>query len=90
LSRQKSAPAAKGKAKPAKSAKPAKASAAGSSRPRGVYVQQPKSDVYVVLLGLSLFAVLLACLFLFLVFSKYDLKTKPTAMAVAQAATALA
>jgi hypothetical protein len=83
LSRQKSARAAKpdAKAKPAKAtAKPArvaKASAAG--RPRGVYVQQPKSDVYVALLGLSLFCMLLACLFLFLVWSRYELKTKPTA-----------
>jgi hypothetical protein len=31
------------------------------------------------MLGISLGAILLACLFLFLVWSRYELKTKPTA-----------
>lgn len=35
--------------------------------------------MYVVMLGISLGAILLACLFLFLVWSRYELKTKPTA-----------
>ncbi len=69
---------AKGKAvKPAKVVKTAKAGAA--ARSRGVYVQSPKSDVYVTLLGISLGSLLLACLLLFLVYSKYDMKTTPTA-----------
>jgi hypothetical protein len=44
-----------------------------------VYVQAPKSDVYVTLLGISLGALLLACLLLFLVYSKYEMKMAPTA-----------
>lgn len=38
---------------------------------RGVYVQQPKSDVFVVLLGVALGAMLLGCLFLALKLNQY-------------------
>lgn len=71
-------PAARGKA--AKAPKPARGSAAAAPRARGVYVQAPKSDVYVVMLGISLGAILLACLLLFLVWGRYEMKTKPTAL----------
>jgi len=46
---------------------------------RGVYVQAPKSDIFVVLLGISLGAILLGCLLLGLVMNRYNFKTKPTA-----------
>jgi hypothetical protein len=82
LSRPKSGREAK--AKPAKPAKPAKAAApirrgAAAARPsaaaaRGVFVQKPKSDVYVVLLGVALGAIFLGCLFLGLVMARYDFK----------------
>ncbi len=89
MSRQKSgrgANTAKAKpAKPGKSAKPKMASAAGG---RGVYVQSPKSDVYVTILGISLAAMLLACLFMFLVWQKYEMKLNPTA-ALAQIQTTI-
>lgn len=65
---------------PAARGKPSTPRSGGAApRARGVYVQAPKSDVYVVMLGISLGAILLACLFLFLVWSRYELKTKPTA-----------
>ena len=71
-------------AKPAKSIKPAKVAKAAPAKAapakaRGVYVQAPKSDVYVTLLGISLGALLLACLLLFLVYSRYDMKMTPSA-----------
>lgn len=84
MSRQRSGRGGKpaAKAKPAKPAKPVKAArpvAAAAAARRGVYVQAPKSDIYVVLLGISLGAMALAALLLFLVFGRYDLKTTPTA-----------
>jgi hypothetical protein len=95
LSRQKSgrgsSPApAKAKAAKPKAARPKAASTAAAARARGVYVQTPRSDVYVTLLGLSLGAMLLACLFMFLVWSKYEMKTKPTASLAQASSTALA
>jgi len=64
-------------------------SAAAANRPaarsapaggaRGVYVQAPKSDIYVVLLAISLGAILLGCLLLGLVMNRYNFKTKPNA-----------
>lgn len=72
MSQGKSSRGAKG-AKPAKAAKPARASSRSSASRaipaqrgggRGVYVQQPKSDVFVVLLGVALGAMFLGCLFL--------------------------
>jgi hypothetical protein len=80
LSRQRSGraakPAAATRSKP-KAVRPA--AKAGAAKPRGVYVQSPQSDIYVTLLGISLGSMLLACLFLFLVWNRYELKTKPTA-----------
>ena len=69
MSRLKSAPAAKPRAG-------ARSAPAGA---RGVYVQAPKSDIYVILLAISLGAILLGCLLLGLVMNRYDFKTKPTA-----------
>jgi hypothetical protein len=78
LSRQRSGRAAKA-AKPTTRGAARAAAPAAAKRPRGVYVQAPRSDVYVVLLGISFGAIALACLFLFLVWNRYELKTKPTA-----------
>ena len=78
MSRLKSAPAGKGPklAKTGKGGKPARSAPAGG---RGVYVQQAKSDIFVVLLAVSLGAILLGCLFLGLVMNRYDFKTNPNA-----------
>ena len=51
------------------------ATAAAGRRP-GVYVQAPKSDIYVALLGISLGAILLATLLMTLLFSQYGFSTK--------------
>ena len=50
-------------------------SAAAQRRP-GVFVQAPKSDIYVTLLGISLGAILLATLLMVLLFSQYGFSTK--------------
>ena len=81
MSRLKSAPAGKGPklaktGKAGKAGKPARSAPAGG---RGVYVQSAKSDIFVVLLAVSLGAILLGCLFLGLVMNRYDFKTSPTA-----------
>jgi hypothetical protein len=41
-----------------------------------VYVQTPKSDIYVALLGVALGAIIISCILLFLVFKRYDMKIK--------------
>ncbi|MGE3818937.1 MAG: hypothetical protein AB7I30_05835 [Isosphaeraceae bacterium] len=69
MSRPRSAPASK---------------ASRASRPtgggaRGVYVQAPKSDVYVVLLGVAFGAMLIGCLLLLLIWNRYGFSTKATA-----------
>ena len=61
------------------------ASPAGAARPaaaaqRGVYVQAPKSDIYVALLGVALGAMILGCLLLVLVLNRYEFKTKVAAL----------
>jgi hypothetical protein len=40
-----------------------------------VYVQAPKSDIFVVLLSISLGAILIGCLLLLLVWGRYDYST---------------
>jgi len=45
-----------------------------------VYVQSPKSDIFVVLLAISLGAILIGCLLLVLVMNRYNFQIKPTAM----------
>ena len=54
------------------------ASAAAQRRP-GVLVQSPKSDIYVALLGLSLAAILIACLLMLLLLNSYGWSVKATA-----------
>lgn len=47
---------------------------------RGVYLQKPKNDIYVALLGVSLGALVLGCLFLALYMGKHDFKIKAAAL----------
>jgi hypothetical protein len=96
LSRQKSARgASKPAAKPAKTAgRTARATGGGAATrsARGVYVQQAKSDIFVVMLAIALGAILLGCVLLLLVWGRYDYKTSPTALIppmVSHLATAL-
>lgn len=42
----------------------------------GIYVPKPKPDIYTVLLGIALFAVLVACILLFLEWRSYGYATK--------------
>jgi len=70
VSRLKSVPAANPRA--------ARSAPAGGAR--GVYVQSPKSDIFVVLLAISLGAILIGCLLLVLVWNRYNFQIKPTAM----------
>jgi hypothetical protein len=49
--------------------------AAAQRRP-GVFVQAPKSDIYVALLGISLGAIVIATLMMLLLFSTYGFSTK--------------
>lgn len=69
MSRLKSVPAANPRA--------SRSAPAGA---RGVYVQSPKSDIFVVLLAISLGAILIGCLLLVLVWNRYNFQIKPTAM----------
>lgn len=72
MSRQKSGRGGK-KAAPARG----RAAAAAPRGGRGVYVQAPKSDIFVVLLSISLGAILIGCVLLLLVWGRYDYSTKP-------------
>jgi hypothetical protein len=56
---------------------------AGGARPAGrpgVFVQTPKSDIYVALLGIALGAMLLGCLLLVLILNRYEFKAKVSAL----------
>ena len=82
MSRPKSARAAKPDkaAKPAKAGKAAKPTKGGrptATRPGGrpgVFVQKPKSDVYVALLAIALASILIGSLLLILKLKEYDFK----------------
>ena len=64
--------------------------APAAGRP-GVFVQAPKSDIYVALLGVALFAMIVGIILLGVVWKRYDFKTKPTAVTpVSAVPTALA
>jgi hypothetical protein len=66
--------------------------ASGGSRPAGrpgVFVQAPRSDVYVALLGVALGAMVLGCLLLAIVLKRYDFTIKAAA-STPPAQTALA
>jgi hypothetical protein len=46
----------------------------------GVFVQQPKSDIYVTMLGIALGAMLIGSILLALILAKYEFKTKAAAL----------
>ena len=54
-------------------------SASAAPRRPGVLVQAPKSDIYVVLLGVSLGAIVLACLLMALMLNRYSWSVKVSA-----------
>ncbi len=45
---------------------------------RGVYVQTPKSDIFVALLGVALAAMFIGCILMFLVLNRYGFSRKVT------------
>jgi hypothetical protein len=45
-----------------------------------VFVQTPKSDIYVTLLSIALGAMILGCLLLLLILNRYEFKTKVSAV----------
>jgi hypothetical protein len=47
-----------------------------------VLVQSPKSDIYVVLLGVALGAIVISVLMMIKILSNYEFKTKAAALAV--------
>jgi hypothetical protein len=55
---------------------PTRTAGAAAQRRPGVFVQAPKSDIYVALLGISLAAILLATLLMVVLFSQYGFSTK--------------
>lgn len=73
MSRTRSAPAARSAART-----PARGGGAARGGARGVYVSTPQSDIYVVLLGISLGAILLGCLLLALHLNAYEFALKAT------------
>ena len=60
-------------------ARGASGGAARTGRP-GVFVQAPRSDIYVALLGIALGAMSRGCLLLVLVLNRYEFKTKAAAL----------
>ena len=62
-----------------RSARGASAPAARPAAQRGVYVQAPKSDIFVALLGVALGAMIFGCLLLVLVLQRYEFQTKVSA-----------
>ena len=71
------------------SAAPTARGAAAQRRP-GVFVQTPKSDIYVALLGISLGAIVLATLLMLLILNQYGFSTKVSATSAPPPATRLA
>jgi len=47
-----------------------------------VFVQAPKSDIYVALLGVALGAIVIGCLLMAILFGKYGFSTKVSARTV--------
>ena len=79
--------------RPGRAASPAASTARPAARPAaarpGVFVQTPKSDIYVALLGVALGAMVLGCLLLVLVLQRYEFKTKVSWTPTQAAATRL-
>jgi hypothetical protein len=80
-----------GTSKTARAAKPAKApkvsatpTAARTARP-GVFVQKPKSDIYVAMLGVALGVTFLATILLALLMNRYEWKVNPPGLLSAPA-----
>jgi len=46
----------------------------------GVFVQTPRSDIFVVMLGIALGAMVLGCLLLILILNQYDFSTQVSAL----------
>jgi hypothetical protein len=55
-----------------------------------VLVQSPKSDIYVALLGVALGAIVISVILMIVLWSRYDFKTKVSAVPPAPRAVALA
>ena len=53
-------------------------------------IQSPKSDIFVVMLGIALGAIILGCLLMTIVLSRYSFSTKVSAVAAPTQAGALA
>jgi hypothetical protein len=53
-------------------------------------VQSPKSDIYVVLLGISLGAIVISTILMIVLFGRYNFSTKISSRAPVAAATAIA
>jgi hypothetical protein len=62
---------------------------AAAGRP-GVFVQSPRSDIFVALLGVALGAMVLGCLLLVLILQRYEFTTKAAALFPQPGTTALA
>ena len=54
---------------------------------RGVYVQAPKSDIFVVLLGVALGAMFLGCILMLIVLNRYGFSRKVTSASPLNRAT---
>jgi len=67
----------------------APAGRAPAGRP-GVFVQTPKSDIYVVMLSIALGAMLLGSLLMILILNRYEFKVKVSALTPASTSMALA
>ena len=67
--------------------RPAAAARPAAARRPGVFVQTPRSDIYVAMLGIALGAILLGWLLLVLVLNRYEFKVKATALATPSATT---
>lgn len=69
---------------PRRSSRAASPSSRSAARPaggaRGVYVQAPKSDIYVALLGVALGAMMVGCVLLLLVLNRYNFQTSISAL----------
>ena len=88
MSRQPSARGARGAARTPAAGRAAAGRAAGG-RP-GVFVQAPKSDVYVALLAVALVAMITGCVLMLLILKRYDFKLKAAALTSTTRALALA
>ena len=65
-------------------------SAPAAARRPGVLVQSPKSDIYVALLGVALGAIVISVILMIVLWSRYDFKTKVSAVPPAPRAVTLA